>query len=314
MSKHIRDFPSSDLNLVALVVVYEDGAGGPAGWLDEGSELRVEHEVRDEAAWQRYQNREVDNSTGQCACCGHGLVYSCVVEHVPTGEFYGIGRDCFANIECLQEHAGWLSYTSDRAVARVAAGKKAAKERKAGDVREGKFAEEQPGLTALLAWAQNPPVAQDHPSYHHISYAVAVLSDLRSTVRRYGKLSDKQAAFAVKIHAEAVEKLAADEARAAAVLAAKAAGLRAPEGRCEVTGKLVSVKFVENDFGGSYKCLVDFGNGTRAWGSYPGSGTGDRGDSVRFRASFEVSDKDPLFAFFKRPSKWAVVEPEAAAA
>jgi hypothetical protein len=308
MNKHIRDFPSSDLNLVALVVVYEDGAGGPAGWLHEGSELRVEHEVRDEAAWKRYQDREVDNSNGKCACCGHNLAYSCIVEHVPTGEFYGIGRDCFANIECLQEHAGWLSYTSERAVARVAAGKKAAKERKAGDVREGKFAEEHPDLAALLAWAKNPPVAADHPSYRVISYAVAIWSDFRSTVRRYGKLSDKQIAFGVKLHGEAVAKLAADEERAAAVLAAKAAGLRAPEGRCEVTGLVVALKLVESDFGCSTKCLVDFGNGTRAWGTYPSTATGGKGDRVRFRASFEVSQKDALFAFYKRPSNWTVLE------
>ena len=309
MNKHIRDFPASDLNLVAFCVVYEDGPGGPAGQLHEGSEKRVEHEVRDDAAWKRY--REIGGVNGdsnwKCDCCGHALTYSCVAEHVPTGEFYQIGRDCFANVECLQEHARWVSITGDRFVARVAAGKKAAKERKAGDVREAKYAVERPDVAALLAWAAQPPVASDHPSYSTIRYAVSVLGDFRTNVRRWGKLSDKQIEFGTKLHAEAIEKLAADEARAAAILAAKEAGLRAPEGRVLVEGTLLAVKVVENEFYVTTKCLVDFGNGTRAWGTLPGCCTSQKGDRVTFRATFEVSKDDSLFAFYKRPSNWATL-------
>lgn len=310
--KHIRNFPTSDLNLVALAVVWDE----PCAHSDYGFEKRVDHQVRDEAAWKRY--REIGGVNGlashKCDCCGHALTYSCVVEHVPSGEFYQIGRDCFANVECLQQHAQWLSVTSDRAVAHVAAGKKAAKERKAGDAREVQYAADRPDIVALLDWAKNPPVPADHPSYKCISYAVSVWSDFRTTVRRFGKLSDKQIAFGLKLHAEAVAKLAEDTARAEAILAAKAAGLRAPEGRCEVTGTVVATKVIEDDFYGSTKCLVDFGNGTRAWGTFPSSATGGKGDKVRFRASFQVSDKDCLFAFFKRPSKWTVLEGQEVAA
>jgi hypothetical protein len=306
MTKHIRDFPSNDLNLVAFAYVYDE----PDAHSASGFERRVEMEVRDQAAYDRYDAKGAVNGEyrSRCDCCGHGLSYSCVVEHTPTGEFYLIGRDCFANVECLQQHAKWVSLTGDRAVARVAAANKAVKERRAGDVREGKYAEERPDIAALLDWAKNPPFAADHPSYQCISYAVSVWGDFRSTVRRYGKLSDKQIAFGVKLHAEAVAKLAEDEARAAAILAAKAAGLRAPQGRCEVTGIVVATKVIEDDFYGSTKCLVDFGNGTRAWGTFPSSATGGKGDKVRFRASFEVSAKDSLFAFFKRPSNWTVLQ------
>jgi hypothetical protein len=306
MHKHIRNLPTSDLNLVALAVVWDE----PCAHSDYGFEKRVDHQVRDEAAWKRYRDIGGVNgiSSGKCDCCGHALTYSCVVEHIPTGEFYEIGRDCFANVECLQQHAQWLSLTSDRAVARVAAGKKAAKERKAGDAREAQYAADRPDIAALLDWANNPPVAEGHPSYQCISYAVSVWSDFRATVRRFGKLSDKQIAFGVKLHSEAVSKLAEDTARAEAILAAKAAGLRAPEGRCEVTGTVVATKVIEDDFYGSTKCLVDFGNGTRAWGTFPSSATGGKGDKVCFRASFQVSDKDALFAFFKRPTNWTVLQ------
>ena len=314
-SKHIRDFPVSDLNLVAMVVVYEDGAGGPAGYLHEGSEKRVEHEVRDQAAWDRYREvGDVNGITCKCDCCGHMLIYSCVVEHIPTGEFYSIGRDCFANVECLQQSAQWVSMTGDRLVSRVAAGRKAAKERKAGDVREAKFFAEHADLVEVFDFAKNPPIQQGHPSYHKISWAVATINDMHGNVRRFGKLSEKQFALARKLLAESLDKIEQDRERAQQLAAAVGAGLRAPEGRVAVEGTVVSTKWVENDFGGSTKCLVDFGNGTRAWGTMPSSYAGGKGDRVRFRASFELSDKDPLFAFFKRPTNWEHIEEQQAAA
>lgn len=311
---HIRNFPAADLNPVAMIVVFEDGTGGPAGHLHEGSALRVEFDIRDDEAWKRYDDAGKPNATpGKCQCCGHALSYSCVVEHTPTGEFYHIGRDCFANVECLKAHATWVSMTGDRLVNRVAAGKKAAKERKAGDVREAKFFAEFADMLPVFEFAKNPPLQQGHPTYHKISWAVATLNDMRGNVRRYGKLSDKQFALARKLHAESLEKIEQDRARAEQVAAAVEAGLRAPEGRVAVEGTVVSIKWVENDFGGSTKCLVDFGNGTRAWGTVPSSVNTGKGDRVRFRATFELSDKDPLFAFFKRPTNWSGVEEQIAA-
>ena len=303
--KHIRNFPTSDLNLVALAVVWDE----PCAHSDDGFEKRVDHQVRDEVAWKRYN--EMGGTNGvfnvKCDCCGHTLADSCVVEHVPTGEFYEIGRDCFANVECLQQGAQWLSLTSDRAVARVAAGKKAAKERKAGDVREAKFFAERADLAPAFEFAKNPPVAQGHPSYGKIVYGVATLNDMRQRIRRSGVLSDKQLALVEKLYSEALAKLDQDRERAEQVAAAVASGLRAPEGRVAVDGTVVSAKWVDSDFGGAYKCLVDFGNGTRAYGTLPSSSDNvERGSKVSFTATFEVSAKDPLFAFYKRPTKWVV--------
>ena len=310
---HIRDFPAADLNPVAMIVVYEDGAGGPAGALDEGTEMRVEFDVRDPEAWQRYEDAgEPNSSPGKCQCCGHALIYSCVVEHTPTGVFYHIGRDCFANVECLKSHTTWVSMTGDRLVTRVAAGRKAAKERKAGDVREAKFFAEFADMLPVFEFAKNPPMQQGHPTYHKISWAVATLNEMRSTVRRFGKLSDKQFALARKLHAESLDKIEDDRVRAEQVAAAVEAGFRAPVGRVAVEGTVVSTKWVESDFGGATKCLVDFGNGTRAWGTLPSSVETGKGDRVRFRASFELSDKDPLFSFYKRPTNWERLDLQAA--
>jgi hypothetical protein len=302
MKTHIRNFPASDLNLVAFAYVYEEHSAHSVS----GFETCVEMEVRDQAAYSRYQQAgAVNGNSCNCDCCGHSLLYSCIVEHAPTGGFFHIGRDCFANVECLQQGAQWLSLTSDRAVARVAAGKKAAKERKAGDVREAKFFAERADLAPAFEFAKNPPVAESHPSYHKISYGVATLNDIRQRIRRKGALSDKQLALVGKLYSEALAKLDQDRERAQQVAAAVANGLRAPEGRVAVEGTVVSTKWVESDFGGAYKCLVDFGNGTRAYGTLPASAdSAERGSKVSFTATFEVSAKDPLFAFYKRPSKW----------
>jgi hypothetical protein len=311
MIKHIRNIPSSDLNLVAFAYVYDE----PSAHAVSGFERRVEMEVRDEAAYNRYHVKGAvnDEMRSRCDCCGHWLMYSCVVEHTPTGEFYIVGRDCFGNIECLQQHAKWVSLNSDRAVARVAAASKAVKERRAGDVREAKFFAEHADLVPAFDFAKNPPVTQGHPSYQKIAYSVATLNDMRHPIRRKGQLSEKQLALASKLYSEAVVKLHEDRDRAEKIAAAVANGLRAPEGRAEVEGSVVSTKWVENDFGGSLKCLVDFGNGTRAYGTMPSSADQcERGTKVRFRATFEPSPKDALFAFFKRPSNWQVLEQAAA--
>lgn len=302
--KHIRNIPSSDLNLVAFAYVYEE----PSEHSASGFEIQVEMEVHDQAAYDRYHEvGAVNGDDFHCDCCGHSLKYTCIVEHISTGGFFRIGRDCFSNIECLQQHAKWVSLNSDRAVARVAAANKAVRERKAGDVREAKFFAERADLAPAFEFAKNPPVAESHPSYYKISYGVATLNDIRQRIRRKGALSDKQLALVGKLYSESLAKLDQDRVRAEQVAAAVANGLRAPEGRAAVEGTVVSTKWVENDFGGAYKCLVDFGNGTRAYGTLPASAdNAERGSKVSFTATFEVSAKDPLFAFYKRPTKWVV--------
>ena len=312
---HIRDFPVSDLNLVAMVVVNVELDQGWGDHNDHGSglEKRVEHQVRDEAAWTRYEQIGADSTfMCKCDCCGNRLIYACVVEHTPTGVFYHIGRDCFGNVECLQQNAHWVSMTGDMLVTRVAAGKKAAKERKAGDVRELKFFTEFSDLRRVFDFAKNPPIQQGHPSYGKISWAVATLGDMHGTIRRFGKLSHKQFDLARKLHTESLDKIEQDRDRAEQLAAAVEAGFRAPVGRVAVEGVVVSTKWVDSDFGGSTKCLVDFGNGTRAWGTLPSSVETGKGDRVRFRASFELSDKDPLFSFYKRPTNWERLDLQAA--
>lgn len=99
---------------------------------------------------------------------------------------------------------------------------------------------------------------------------------------------------------------------------ALAAGVTAPEGRVAVTGTIAVVKWKDNDFGGAFKMIVDFGNGTKAWMTAPNhltdwatglahdAGHGRledilKGVEVNVTATFEKAPGDPLFAFAKRP-------------
>jgi len=89
----------------------------------------------------------------------------------------------------------------------------------------------------------------------------------------------------------------------------------APEGRVEVEGEIVSTKYVESDFGGAFKMLVE-GPGWKVWGTVPrglgdelgreeldGDPVGLRGRRVAFTATFERSADDEAFGFYKRPTK-----------
>lgn len=140
-------------------------------------------------------------------------------------------------------------------------------------------------------------------------WAVSTLEDIWYKAAKYGKLSDKQIAFALSLLdrlSEADERLAVREAEQAAKVAA---GVEAPEGRVEVTGTVRSTKFVDNDFGGALKMTVELDSGARVYGTVPAAiDEVEAGSRVRFTATFERSRDDRTFGFYKRPAKAQIVE------
>ncbi|UVK59081.1 hypothetical protein SEA_CEN1621_66 [Microbacterium phage Cen1621] len=102
------------------------------------------------------------------------------------------------------------------------------------------------------------------------------------------------------------EKLAA----AMASLAAREAAQRpVPEGlKVEVEGILRSRKWVESDFGGSVKALIE-GEGWKVYGTLPRAlDEAEVGDRVAFTASsIEASVGDASFGFYKRPTKARII-------
>jgi hypothetical protein len=122
--------------------------------------------------------------------------------------------------------------------------------------------------------------------------------------------AEREAARAAALGAKAER-----EARREALLEA---GVTVPEGRATVTGVIVSIKAQETYYTYSgeitLKMLIETTDGFRLWGTMPRSLEGnyntvsaEEGDTVTFTATLTASDDDPLFGFFKRPTKASIV-------
>lgn len=78
------------------------------------------------------------------------------------------------------------------------------------------------------------------------------------------------------------------------------------DGRTTIEGLVISTKTVENDYGTSFKLLVEVaaeGGAFRLWGTEARGLDAEAGDRVRFTANVERSDRDETFGFFSRPTK-----------
>jgi hypothetical protein len=85
------------------------------------------------------------------------------------------------------------------------------------------------------------------------------------------------------------------------------------EGRFEVVGTVLALKEVQTensyhygDDGVRWKLLIRLDDGAKVWGSR--FANFEKGDRVRFTATFTPSKDDPKFGFYSRPK--AFVSPE----
>jgi hypothetical protein len=122
----------------------------------------------------------------------------------------------------------------------------------------------------------------------------AFIFELRAKLDQFGTLTAVQVTAANNVFArEDSEKSAAP----------------CPIGRVEITGLILSTKYVSTGFGDVCKMLVQHETGFKVWGSAPGGLNGElKGRKVAFTAAVEPSKDDPKFGFFKRPTKARFVE------
>lgn len=131
--------------------------------------------------------------------------------------------------------------------------------------------------------------------------------DLAASFQRYGSLTERQEVALTK-SLDRYDQFKTQ--RQARVVTAQV-----PEGRVTVTGKVVSTKWVENDFGGALKMLVESDHGWRVYGTMPAR-LGDllrdvntpAGVKVAFTATIQRKEAD--FGFFSRPTGGAVLKDE----
>lgn len=281
----MKSLPLADLEVVGMVYVFktDDHVSGECDITDCDFEV-LNGALRDAATWQNFE--------GKCDCCGKRLKYNCEVVHVPSKTGYYIGRQCASKIQCLQR----FGYAIDNASVAVA-------ERAKCSANERAFLVAFPGASVIIAWSRSP-------SAHKIAV------DMLAKLRRWGNLSEAQVNFWFRLHAQHLEKIEL----------AKTVSL--PTGRVTFQGKIVSLKDtpIPARYGGeihSWKMVVDLGNGTKVWGTCPAalapqeayrSGPSENaaneaavGKTVRLTATVTVSDRDPLFGFFSRPTNAALL-------
>jgi len=210
---------------------------------------------------------------GRCDVCGATFRYGDVWFHEASQQAIQIGHECADKFGMLCDRTALETYRKDLAEARRI-GRKRLEQRKA--------------LRATMRQA-SPELRQALRCGHKI------VQDIRSRLIQWGTLSDAQAALVLKLAREEAEKAT----RPAEVK------VPAPEGRQTIRGEVVSVKEHASDYGTSYKMTVKVsaaGGVFLVWCTVPSGLDAKRGDHVEFVATLTRSDRDPGFAFGKRPT------------
>jgi hypothetical protein len=136
--------------------------------------------------------------------------------------------------------------------------------------------------------------------------------DLAASWFKYGSLTERQEAALVK----SLDRFEQFEARRTQERAARVITSPIPTGRVTIVGRVVSTKWVENDFGGALKMLVESEQGWRVYGTVPAR-LGEvlartEGTLVGSKVSFTaaVTPKEADFGFYSRPTGAAVLSDE----
>lgn len=218
---------------------------------------------------------------GQCSHCGAHIRYAALMVH-SSGTMVWIGEQCLDNRFSLTQ-AEFKNLRENAKLNRD----RMKKDEKVSAI----LANMTPELKAAFDWA----ISDDYPS--------DIARDIAEKVSRNGwALSEKQEAFLVRLHTEHIKREQGRQAREKAIAEGKVQAC--PTGRIVVTGKVVSTKWVDNDFGGSLKMVVEDDRGFRVYGTVPFIiGDVQRDDRVSFTATLQQSEKDAAFGFYSRPSK-----------
>lgn len=231
-----------------------------------------------------------NGSSHNCGHCGAAVRYFALLVREDVKEFICVGETCLDNR---------FSLAADE----FQALRKAAKLNRERATRDERIASLVQGNPAIAQLAENGDDVQ----------ASEFLSDVRWKFLDAGRLSEAQVAAVERAFAgiERRKQWAAERRERAVALAA--AGIRAPEGRVEVCGDVVSIKWKDSAYstGGSWKAVVRTEAGWSAWVTLPAAIAdqfedvveGVRGKRLRLTATLTRSPSDPTFAFAKRPAK-----------
>jgi len=233
---------------------------------------------------------------GKCEHCGASFNYGALFTHIPSGEKIQVGNVC---ADEAFGHQDRRSYDLEKLRTKRAA----AKLRGQRKGQAAKFLLARPELEA---------------AFDRFAGRNKILADMRDSLGRHGRLSDRQVAFALKLlgreaakHLDTgtgtkCEHCGADDHEIACCPNRKPA----PTGRVEVEVKLVHSRVEEGYYGTQVKGLYVSSDGWKAWGTVPKdllrateavSPDEIKSCTVGPLATFERKGGDDHFAFFKRP-------------
>ena len=254
--------------------------------------LALEHEDRVERHMQKTGGKYSDHEHGgTCHICGAGCIYVAVYYHAQSNSYIKTGFDC----------ADKMSIGEKKDFRAIKKEKKSAEEARAGKLKAKAILEKEDLLDAMKVYEEREWVSLfDHR-------AESVVSDIVGKLIRYGSISEAQIKY-VRSSLKYIEKREEIEEQRAKE---KAEAKEVPEGRTEIAGTVISLKWKETDFGNVLKMTVKSVDGYVVWGSAPKSLWWNEdeakrlkvGDQVKFSATLEKSENDSKFGFFKRPSK-----------
>lgn len=237
------------------------------------------------AAGYRWGN----GSNHNCGHCGAAIRYFALLVREDVKEFIAVGE------QCLDNRFSDLTAQDFQALRKQA---KLNRERATRQERLDALKATSPAIARLLD-GNDPEVAGSE-----------FLSDIRAKAYS-GRLSDAQVAAVARAFDGIDRRRQWAKERAERAAALVAAGVRAPEGRVEVEGVVLTVKD-QYGFRGepTRKILVKADAGWSVWLTLPASLAGDaevKGQRIRVTATLTRSDRDATFAFGKRPSKASFV-------
>lgn len=228
-----------------------------------------------------------------CGHCGAHIRYFALLVRDDVKEFIHVGEQCLDNRFQVETAADFQNLRKSAKLNR---------ERATRDER-------------IAALRQNPAIAKLLDGGRDVE-ASEFLYDVRSKALEYGRLSDGQIAAVERAFERIAKKAQREAERRAEAQRLAAAGVRAPEGRVEVTGTVLSAKSHESQFGTAIKIVVQAEGGWKVWATAPSALIGDVdttvieevrdalvGKRIKFVAALTRSPSDAAFAFGKRPTK-----------
>jgi len=253
---------------------------------------------------------------GNCMVCGAYMIDYAIFHHNPTNTYIKTGCDCAAHIE--EGHTDAFRVTAQKR-------RKAQKNNKeiqicADTLDEIGLLEQielyfMPNdLGGAIAGCDTPQetfrlgchiFGTTDVEYKPYENSFEILIDLVRKLKKWG-ISEKQ----VNLLKSLCSKLKDLPRTIALDREANAARADAPEGKIlSFQGEVLSIKLVENDYGSTYKMLVEHITGYKVWSTVPSKILGEliKGDVVEMTINLTKSNTDSKFAFGKRPSKAKII-------